>query len=291
MSWREDLKNPGIQTRRSRDEDSPGSSLWTKCLNCGAILYRVEIERNQHICLKCDYHFVMPARRRIELLTDAGSFQEFDSDLQSADPLQFEDLKPYEQRLKASQKKSGENESAIWGTATLEGYPISLCVFVFEFMGGSMGSVAGEKIARCFDKAREEKRAAIVVSASGGARMQEGIVSLMQMAKTCAALERLKEAGLPFFSILTHPTTGGVAASFASLGDVNIAEPEALIGFAGPRVIEQTIRQKLPEGFQRAPFVQEHGQLDAIVSRKEMRAYLSRFLKLLSGNLSARKTA
>lgn len=281
MSWRKDLKTPGITTRMPRSTDSGGASLWTKCLDCGAILYRVEIERNQHVCLKCNYHFVMPARARISMLTDANSFEEKDEALKSRDPLSFKDLKPYGERLKSSEAKSAEKESTIWGTAKIEGQEVSIAVFVFEFMGGSMGAVAGEKVTRCIEYALEKKIPAIVVSSSGGARMQEGILSLMQMAKTCAALKKLKSAGLPYISILAHPTTGGVAASFAMLGDFNIAEPEALIGFAGPRVIEQTIRQKLPEGFQRAQFLLDHGMVDAIVERKEQRKYLYRILSKL----------
>lgn len=280
MNWREELKSPGIQTRLPRS-DGGGASLWTKCINCGAILYHVEIEKNHHVCLKCNFHFVMPARKRIEFLLDEGSFQEFDSDLRTTNPLKFNDLKPYEERLKQSEKKTGETDAAIWGTGTLGSYPVSLAVFVFEFMGGSMGSVVGEKITRCIEKAADEGRAAIVVSSSGGARMQEGIISLMQMAKTCAALERLKKKGLPYISLLAHPTTGGVAASFAMLGDFNLAEPGALIGFAGPRVIEQTIRQKLPEGFQRSAFLLEHGMVDEIVERKNLKNYLSRIFKML----------
>jgi len=285
MSWRNDLKTPGIQNRPARSSDS-GASLWTKCLDCGAILYRIEIERNSYVCLKCNYHFHIPARKRIEMLLDPESFVEFDSDLQTEDPLKFSDQKPYADRLKASKERAGESESCIWGTGRLEGLPVSVACFVFEFMGGSMGSVAGEKVTRCFEYALENRTAAIVISASGGARMQEGIISLMQMAKTCVALEKLKGAGLPYFSILANPTTGGVAASFAMLGDFNLSEPGALIGFAGPRVIEQTIRQKLPEGFQKAPFLLEHGTIDDIVDRREQRAYIGRVLKLLKHQLA-----
>lgn len=285
MSWRSDLKTPGIQNRPTRSSDS-GASLWTKCLECGAILYRIEIERNSYVCLKCNYHFSMPARKRLELLLDAESFVEYDADLQTEDPLQFIDQKTYSERLESSKKRSGEEESCVWGSGTVKGMPVSVACFVFEFMGGSMGSVAGEKVTRCFEYALQNKTAAIVISASGGARMQEGIISLMQMAKTCAALEKLKEAGLPYISILANPTTGGVAASFAMLGDFNISEPCALIGFAGPRVIEQTIRQTLPEGFQKAPFLLEHGTIDEIVDRREHRDYIGKILELLKHQLA-----
>lgn len=280
MNWRNELKSPGIQTKSPKPTKA-SSSLWTKCINCGVILYRVEIERNQHVCLKCEHHFVIPARRRLELLVDSGSFKEFDAGMRCGDPLGFEDQKTYKERAKQAEEKSSEKEAALWGEAKIAGFPVSVAVFEFSFMAGSMGSVVGEKVTRCFEYALKNKMPALVVSSSGGARMQEGIVSLMQMAKTCAALRRLKDAGLPYISILAHPTTGGVAASFAILGDINIAEPEALIGFAGPRVIEQTIRQKLPEGFQKAQFLLEHGMIDGIVPRKEQRRYLERVLKML----------
>ena len=281
MSWINDLKSPGIQSKVNPAESKAPTDLWTKCLDCGTILYKVEIERSRYACPKCQYHFSMPARERIELLIDAGTFKEFDKDLSPADPLSFVDQAPYAKRIQSSQAKTSEQDAAIWGEGRIDGHPVSICVFVFEFMGGSMGSVVGEKVTRCFEHALKKKIPAIVVSSSGGARMQEGIFSLMQMAKTCAALDRLKEAGLPYVSLLAHPTTGGVAASFSTLGDVNIAEPGALIGFAGPRVIEQTIRQKLPEGFQRAPFLLEHGMIDEIVHRKDQKKYLSRLFKML----------
>lgn len=223
----------------------------------------------------------MPARQRIELLSDPASFQEHDKHLRATDPLHFSDQVSYKDRLKASEKKSGECEAAIWGEAKLDGRPYAIASFVFEFMGGSMGAVVGEKITRCFEYAHEKNMPAVVISSSGGARMQEGIYSLMQLVKTCAALQKLKRKGIPYVSLMAHPTTGGVAASFAMLGDIAIAEPGALIGFAGPRVIEQTIRQKLPEGFQRAPFLLEHGMIDDIVSRKDQRAYISRVFRFL----------
>ncbi len=290
MSWIKDLKSPGIQSKTGPAESKAPSNLWTKCVDCGAILYRVEIERSRFVCPKCDCHFPMPARERLELLTDAGSFKEFDKDLESGDPLGFVDQQSYADRIKASQKRTGEKDAAIWGEATCEGIPFSIAVFVFEFMGGSMGSVVGEKITRCFENAYSKRIPALVISSSGGARMQEGIYSLMQLAKTCAALQKLKRAGIPYISMMAHPTTGGVAASFAMLGDLNLAEPGALIGFAGPRVIEQTIRQKLPEGFQRSPFLMEHGMIDEIVARKDQKAFLAKIFRLSkgSGHLSAR---
>jgi acetyl-CoA carboxylase carboxyl transferase subunit beta len=281
MSWIKELKSPGILPKSEPVESKAPANLWTKCLDCGAILYRVEIERNRFVCLKCDFHFPMPARERVHLLSDSKTFKEFDTDMQAGDPLGFVDLAPYVERLKSSQKKTKEIDAAIWGEAKIDGMPYALCVFVFEFMGGSMGSVVGEKITRCFEYAFEKKMPAVVVSSSGGARMQEGIHSLMQLAKTCGALQKMKREGLPYVSLMAHPTTGGVAASFAMLGDINIAEPGALIGFAGPRVIEQTIRQKLPEGFQRAPFLFEHGMIDDIIHRKDQKKYLSRLFRML----------
>lgn len=284
MSWIKELKSPGIQAKAAPIESKASANLWTKCVDCGAILYRVEIERNRYVCLKCDYHFPMPARERVELLCDAGTFKEFDADLAPTDPLKFVDVSSYANRILASQKKTGEKDAAIWGEGECEGQKFSLAIFVFEFMGGSMGSVVGEKITRCFEYAREKKIPAIVVSSSGGARMQEGILSLMQLVKTCAALQKMKREGLPYISLMAHPTTGGVAASFAMLGDIAVAEPGALIGFAGPRVIEQTIRQKLPEGFQKAPFLLEHGMIDQILHRKDQKKYISQVFRMLSAS-------
>lgn len=223
----------------------------------------------------------MPARERVNLLFDAGTFVECDSQLIPGDPLSFRDQTAYIDRVRASQKKSGELDAALWGHGLCEGKPLSMAAFIFEFMAGSMGSVVGEKITRCFEYSLKERVPAIVVSSSGGARMQEGIYSLMQMAKTCAALQKMKREGIPYISLMAHPTTGGVAASFAMLGDIALAEPGALIGFAGPRVIEQTIRQKLPEGFQQPPFLLEHGMIDQILHRKDQKKMISRLLKLL----------
>ena len=253
--------------------------LWIKCNNCAEIVYSKEIDRNLKVCPKCDYHFRITARERIELLVDPGTFTEFDSQLQSEDPLGFKDSQKYVDRIKTARKKTGLNDAVISGICTLDGVQVVLSVFDFFFMGGSMGSVVGEKITRAAEKAVEEKCGLIVISSSGGARMQEGALSLMQMAKTSAALARLRRERLPFISVLTDPTTGGVTASFAMLGDVNLAEPKALIGFAGPRVIEQTIRQELPEGFQRSEFVLEHGMIDRIVNRKELKKTIVNLLR------------
>jgi acetyl-CoA carboxylase carboxyl transferase subunit beta len=253
--------------------------LWIKCNNCSEIIYSKEIDRNLKVCPKCEYHFRITARDRIDLLVDPGTFKEFDSQIHSEDPLQFKDSQKYRDRIKAAVKKTGLTDAVISGTSTLDGIPVVLTVFDFFFMGGSMGSVVGEKITRAVEKAVELKCGIVIISSSGGARMQEGALSLMQMAKTSAALARLRREGLPFISVLTDPTTGGVTASFAMLGDVNLAEPKALIGFAGPRVIEQTIRQELPEGFQRSEFLLEHGMIDGIVNRKELKKTLVTLLR------------
>jgi len=256
--------------------------VWTKCKNCQEIIYGKEIERNLNVCPKCDYHFRISARERIALVLDEGSFVEMDSAVKSVDFLDFKDSKKYKDRIKAAVKKAGDGDAVICGSGTIDGLPAVLAVFDFSFMGGSMGSVVGEKITRAIEKGLETKTPVLVFSSSGGARMQESILSLMQMAKTSAALAKLKAAGIPFISVLTDPTTGGVTASFAMLGDINMAEPRALIGFAGPRVIEQTIRQTLPEGFQRSEYLLEHGMVDMIVSRKEMKARLSQILRIFT---------
>ena len=256
--------------------------VWTKCKNCQEIIYAKEIERNLNVCPKCDYHFRISARERIDLVLDEGSFIEMDAAVKSVDFLDFKDSKKYKDRIKAAVKKAGDGDAVICGTGTIEGLPAVLAVFDFSFMGGSMGSVVGEKITRAIEKGLETKSPVLIFSSSGGARMQESILSLMQMAKTSAALAKLKAAGIPFISILTDPTTGGVTASFAMLGDINMAEPRALIGFAGPRVIEQTIRQTLPEGFQRSEYLLDHGMVDMIVPRKEMKARLSQILNIFT---------
>jgi acetyl-CoA carboxylase carboxyl transferase subunit beta len=264
------------KTKRSVPE-----GLFQKCEECGATIESDKIKSNLWCCPHCTYHFVVPTVERITLTVDEGSFAEEDKTIQPEDPLGFRDSKRYADRLRGAQKQVGVADAFREGMATIGGRPVSIGFFVFEFMGGSMGSVVGEKITRLFERALERRTPAIIFNASGGARMQEGILSLMQMAKTTAALARLKEAGLPYISVLLHPTTGGVAASFAMLGDVILAEPKALIGFAGPRVIEQTIRQKLPEGFQRSEFLLQHGMVDAIVPRPELKAKLANLVGLL----------
>jgi len=255
--------------------------MWIKCGACLEIIYKPEVERNLNVCPKCNYHFRIPALERIRSVADEGTFQEFGEDLESVDMLVFTDTKKYADRLKEAKKKTGRREAVITGTARINGIEFILGVLDFEFLGGSMGCVVGEKIAVAAEQALELRCPLIIFSASGGARMQEGTLSLMQMAKTSAALARLSEANLPFISVMTDPTTGGVAASFAMLGDIIISEPGALIGFAGPRVIEQTIKQKLPEGFQRAEFLLEHGMVDMIVERTKLKPTLTQILRFL----------
>ncbi len=256
--------------------------VWTKCKNCHEIVYAKEVKRNLDVCPKCDYHFRIGARERIDLIIDNGTFVEMDATMRSVDFLDFKDTKKYKDRIKAAIKKAGDGDAVICGEGHLDGLPVVVAVFDFSFMGGSMGSVVGEKITRAIEKGLETNAPVLIFSSSGGARMQESIMSLMQMAKTSAALAKLKAAGIPFISVLTDPTTGGVTASFAMLGDLNIAEPRALIGFAGPRVIEQTIRQTLPEGFQRSEYLLEHGMVDMIVPRKEMKQKLSELLRIFT---------
>jgi acetyl-CoA carboxylase carboxyl transferase subunit beta len=261
--------------------------LWIKCDSCKEIMYRAEVERAGRVCPKCRYPFRIGARERIALLTDPGTFEEHQTGLTSADPLKFKDSKRYPDRVKAARQKTALEDAVISGIARIGGFPTVLCVFEFAFLGGSMGSVVGEKLTRAIELAVDKALPVIIVSASGGARMQEGILSLMQMAKTSAALERLAEARLPYVSVLTDPTTGGVTASFAMLGDVIMAEPRALIGFAGPRVIAETIRQPLPEGFQRSEFLLEHGQLDLVVERKDLKDTLRRLLAFFADQPAA----
>ena len=271
---------------RRKPEETAGSprkvniaeGLWIKCDSCKEIMYRAEVERAGRVCPKCRYPFRIGARERIALLTDPGTFEEHQTGLVSADPLRFKDSKKYPDRVKAARQKTGFEDAVVSGIARIDGLPAVLCVFEFTFLGGSMGSVVGEKLTRAIELGIDKALPVIIVSASGGARMQEGILSLMQMAKTSAALERLAAARLPYISVLTDPTTGGVTASFAMLGDVIMAEPRALIGFAGPRVIAETIRQPLPEGFQRSEFLLEHGQLDLVVERKDLKDTLRRLL-------------
>jgi len=277
MAWLNINKAPLIKGERREIPEG----LWVRCHSCGEILYRRDFVINQNTCHKCKEHYFINARERIHNLLDPESFVEFDKELSSIDPLIFSDVKPYKTRLIDSQKKTQMNDALLSGQGQLFGKIIQIAVFDFAFMGGSMGVVVGEKILRAIERARKNKHAIVIFSASGGARMQEGLLSLMQMAKTCAALARLKDEGLPFISILTNPTTGGVAASYAMLGDINIAEPGALIGFAGPRVIRQTIGEDLPEGFQTAEYLLEHGMLDFICERKQLRKKLSNVLKIL----------
>lgn len=255
--------------------------LWSKCNNCNEIIYNKELERNLYVCPKCSYHFRISAQKRISLTFDENSFIEYDATIYSPDPLKFKDVKKYKDRLKENQKITGMKDAIVTGESKINGIIVMTGIFDFSFMGGSMGVVVGEKITRIIESAIEKKYPLIIFTSSGGARMQEGIYSLMQMAKTTAALERFKRIDLPYISILTDPTTGGVTASFAMLGDIIIAEPKAIIGFAGPRVIEQTIKQKLPEGFQRAEYLLEHGMVDFIVERKDIKEKLSKLLSML----------
>jgi acetyl-CoA carboxylase carboxyl transferase subunit beta len=280
-------KKPRIAQVEPQDDDlkaapSRMEGLWVKCDSCGEILYRADLEKNLNVCPACAFHMQMPARARLASLLDGGVFTEHDQALEPLDPLGFSDSKKYKDRLRVTRKNLGENDAFLSGLGKIDGAQVSVGCFVFEFMGGSMGSVVGEKVTRVFERAYDLKCPAIVFSSSGGARMQEGIFSLMQMAKTSAAIARFRAVRKPYISVMLHPTTGGVAASFAWLGDIILAEPKALIGFAGPRVIEQTIRQKLPEGFQRSEFLIDHGMIDAIVARKDLRGRLSQLISLMS---------
>ncbi|MFY9550616.1 MAG: acetyl-CoA carboxylase, carboxyltransferase subunit beta [Thermoanaerobaculia bacterium] len=268
------------EVREGRTSKVP-EGLWVKCDNCRQILYNKELARNFKICPKCGFHFRLSAPERLRMLFDDEKYVELETGLRSADPLKFRDSKKYRDRLRDAEANVGPSDAIVIASGSLEGIPVLIGAMEFFFMAGSMGSVVGEKIARAAERALADRRPLILVSTSGGARMQEGILSLMQMAKISAALGRLAEGSIPYISVMTDPTTGGVTASYAMLGDLNIAEPNALIGFAGPRVIEQTIRQTLPEGFQRSEFLLEHGMLDLIVERSEMKATLGRCLRLL----------
>ncbi len=279
MNWFEKIL-PSIKQVADRKKSVP-EGLWTKCPKCESTLYRTELTRNQDVCPKCDHHMRLGGRRRLETFLDEGTFVETSADIGPVDRLKFKDLKKYKDRINASQKATGEKDSFITGSGTINELPVMVAAFEFGFMGGSMGSVVGEKFVRAVDEAIEKETPFICFSASGGARMQEALFSLMQMAKTSAALGRLREKGLPFISVLTDPTMGGVSASFAMLGDLNVAEPKALIGFAGPRVIEQTVREKLPEGFQRSEFLLEHGAIDRIIHRHDLRNELADVCKML----------
>lgn len=279
MAW---LKRDPKTARGGRELPD---GLWMKCEDCGEILYFKELERNLQVCPKCNHHFRIDAPRYVDILLDPGSFKEFGAGVTSRDPLVFKDSKKYIDRVREAREKTGLGEAVLTGAGTLEGIPIVIGVMDFRFIGGSMASAVGEKIARATQKALDERRPLILLSASGGARMMEGILSLMQMAKTSVLLARLQDARVPYIAVLTDPTTGGVTASFAQLGDIILAEPGALIGFAGPRVIRETVAQELPPGFQRAEFLLEHGFVDEIVSRSELRPTLAKLLRILSDGL------
>ncbi len=282
MAWF--TKEKKLKAREAPANGAPApdaAALWYRCDACSEVSTRDEYEKRWNVCPRCGQHDPLPIRRRFDLVLDPGSFEELDVELAPADPLGFADSKKYRDRLRSTLKSSGLRDAFVSGVGALAGQPVSVGSFAFEFMGGSMGSVVGEKVARMFDRATERRMPVVLFNSSGGARMQEGIFSLMQMAKTSAAIHRFRGVKKPFISVMLHPTTGGVAASFAWLGDVVIAEPKALIGFAGPRVIEQTIREKLPPGFQRSEFLLEHGMIDAIVHRHELRDRLVQIVSLL----------
>jgi acetyl-CoA carboxylase carboxyl transferase subunit beta len=282
MNWFDKLMPSKIKTqRRSR---SVPEGLWTKCEACGSVLYRNEVERNIYVCPKCNHHMRIGARTRLATFLDQGEQIEIGPKLQPEDPLRFKDSKRYRDRLSQAARATGETDALVAMSGKLLGMPVVACAFEFSFMGGSMGSVVGERFVRAANAALASRVPLICFSASGGARMQEGLFSLMQMSKTSAALARLADAGVPFVSVMTDPTTGGVSASLAMLGDLNVAEPRALIGFAGPRVIQQTVGETLPEGFQRSEFLLEHGALDMIVDRREMRERLASVLAILTRN-------
>jgi acetyl-CoA carboxylase carboxyl transferase subunit beta len=292
MSWfkREnaDLPAPPVATINGNEENGDYSGrtvrtegLWIKCAGCRATVWKADLEANLHVCPKCQHHFKMGARQRVEMLLEPG-YELLDMGLRSTDPLNFTDVRPYKQRLKKAQEQTGLLDAALNAVGKMGPHNVVMSAMEYSFIGGSMGAVVGETIARAVDRARTQRKPLIVATASGGARMMEGVVSLMQMAKISSALAQLDDAGVPYICVLTDPTTGGVTASFAMLGDLNIAEPGALIGFAGPRVIEQTIRQKLPEGFQRSEFLLEKGFLDAVVHRKDLKNYLIRALDFMS---------
>jgi len=279
-NWLEKIVPSLGRTDKKRSNIPEG--LWKKCPKCEAVLYRPELEKTQEVCQKCDHHMRLNARRRLELFLDAEERAELASDVEPVDRLKFKDSKKYKDRLVAAQKATGEKDALVAMRGTVEGLPVVAVAFDFQFMGGSMGAVVGERFVRAANVALEENIPLICFSASGGARMQEALISLMQMAKTSAILEKMKQAGVPYISVLTDPVYGGVSASLAMLGDLNVAEPNALIGFAGPRVIEQTVREKLPEGFQRSEFLLEHGQVDMIVHRNDMRGKLSSILRKMT---------
>ena len=279
MAW---FKRESAELDTSGEKKVRTEGLWVKCENCRQIIWKKDLEDNLNVCPKCDKHFRIDARARLALLLDDNQFEIFDANISSTDPLKFVDLKPYSSRLKQAQHDTGLNDAVINAHGKLMGRVIIASVMEYAFIGGSMGAVVGEAITRAVERAADTKTPLIIVSASGGARMMEGVISLMQLAKISSALAKLDEAKVPYISLLTDPTTGGVTASFAMLGDLNIAEPGALIGFAGPRVIEQTIRQKLPPGFQRSEFLLQHGMLDAVVPRKQLKPYIARALDFMA---------
>ena len=281
MNWFEKLMPSRIRTEPNSKRAVP-EGIWAKCPGCGAVLYRAELERNLEICPKCNHHGRLSARRRLDSFLDPEGREEIAPDLESVDPLKFKDLKKYKDRLAQAQKDTNEKEALVVMRGRLKGLDLVAAAFEFEFMGGSMGSVVGERFTRGVDVALAQGAALVCFAASGGARMQESLFSLMQMAKTSAAIGRLRQRGLPFISVMTDPTMGGVSASLAMLGDINVAEPNALIGFAGPRVIEQTVRETLPEGFQRSEFLLQHGALDMILNRREMRDRLADLIAILT---------
>ena len=279
MAW---FKRQSGELDTSGEKKVRTEGLWVKCENCRQIIWKKDLEENMNVCPKCDKHFRIDARTRLAQLLDDGQYEVFDENLASTDPLKFVDLKPYSRRLRQAQKETGLKDAVINAQGKLLGRPIVTSVMEYAFIGGSMGAVVGEAITRAVERAADSRIPLLIVSASGGARMMEGVVSLMQLAKISAALARLDQSKIPYISLMTDPTTGGVTASFAMLGDLNIAEPGALIGFAGPRVIEQTIRQKLPPGFQRSEFLLEHGMLDAVVHRKQLKPYIARALDFMA---------
>ncbi|MBI3049500.1 MAG: acetyl-CoA carboxylase carboxyltransferase subunit beta [Acidobacteria bacterium] len=280
MAWFKKARKPRASSTAEKPSRVP-EGLWVKCPDCAQILYNKDLEKNLNVCPKCAYHFRLSATERLRMLLDEGRWTEHHARLSSTDPLQFTDTKSYRDRLRAAEEATGATDAVVVASGRLDGIDVVVAAMEYAFIGGSMGVVVGEKITRAVEQALDERQPLIIVSCSGGARMMEGALSLMQMAKICAALARLDRARVPYISVLTDPTTGGVTASFAMLGDLNVAEPKALIGFAGPRVIEQTIRQTLPEGFQRSEFLLEHGMIDLVVDRRELKATLARALRFM----------
>ena len=292
MSWYDKILPSGVRKQPATERrNTVPEGLWKKCVKCDAVLYRPDLERNNDVCPKCDHHMRIGARRRLDVVLDQDGGEEVFADVEPVDRLKFKDTRRYRDRLSAAQRNTGEKDALVAMRGTLEGLPLVVTAFDFSFHGGSMGYAVGEKFARAAQLALEARIPLVCFSASGGARMQEALISLMQMAKTSAVLERLKEAGIPYISVMTDPIYGGVSASLALLGDINIAEPDARAGFAGPNVIEQTIRQKLPAGFQRSEFLLDHGAIDMIVHRNDMRPTLSRILSKLTGHALQAQTA